>query len=336
MNRRGAPSIARESPVALERAGADAGVAKLQITTAASFANSRLSLAKKPPPDHNLSMAKPTGPVPLLSPADMRVVESVLGTDSSYVLDLFNDHGFNLFILREVGVDANAPQYSEGGKSKVDRLKRILHSLPAGRQAKLLSALLRHMEQPIHARKVGKIDPKLREAYQNVVRGLEQQVQDADNYYSASEWTGIRTVPEQVEIVRQLGPLAQQELLTLAETIENARLNEPINFDAVQCLRELHGQLGELIAAVDRSRNPEILRKAVEAIEINRRKFIQFAEEEGARFVIIAPAMTYGVVNILSWLTGVPVDTNLIGRIYTAIVGVTAAKAFKKKSSLAK
>lgn len=281
-------------------------------------------------------MATPTDSFPLLSPADMQVVERVLGTNSAYVLDLFNDHGFNLFILREVRVDATAPQYLVDGKSKVERLKRILHSLPAGRQAKLLGSLLRHMEQPVHAGRVGKLDPKLREEFLGVIDRLQQQAQDADNYYSTSDWTGRRSVTEQIEIVRQLGPIAQQELSTLAAVIENARLNEPINADAIQCLRELHSQLGELITAVDRTRNPEILRKVVEAIEVNRRKFVQIAQEEGAGFVVVAPTMTFGVVHVLSWLTGVPVDNNLIGRVYGAIVGARVAKALNKKSSFAK
>ena len=101
--------------------------------------------------------------------------------------------------------------------------------------------------------------------------------------------------------------------------------------DAIKCLRQLHEQIGELIGAVDRGR---MTRQAVEAIEANRQRLMHYVEE-GAKLTMVAPAMTFGVMHILAWVTGVPIDSTLASTVFGAIVGADALKSFGKRSSIA-
>src|SRR3546814_5284721 len=83
---------------------------------------------------------------------------------SGYVLDL-NNREFDDFIAHEVGIDATAPRYSTDGNSKAKRLRRILHSLPAAQQAKLLRAFLEYRDSPARPETVGLLDDEWRVAY---------------------------------------------------------------------------------------------------------------------------------------------------------------------------
>lgn len=275
-------------------------------------------------------MAAAPDPSPLISPTDMEVVERVLNMGGGYVLD-FSDRTFDDFIAHEVGLDATAPRFSVDGGSKARRLRRILPSLSAGQQAKLLRAFLEYRESPAREGRVDLLDEEWRQAYERVVRKLEKQVSDADNTYAASSWTGRRTLREQVVVVRGLAPIALAELDALATTIENKRFNDPITADAVATLRELHRQIGDLLDAVDRG---QLTRSAVEAIERNRQKLTGLVLE-GAKLGVVAPAMTFGIMHLLAWLSGVPVDSTMASAVYGTIVGADALKALGKKSSLA-
>jgi hypothetical protein len=228
-------------------------------------------------------------------------------------------------------IDATAPRYSIDGGSKAKRLRRILHSLTSGQQAHLLRALLKHRDGPARGGAGDVLDDEWRRAYSEIVQNLEKNVTDADNTYASSSWTGRRTIREQVAIVRGVAPVALRELDELASLVESKRFNDPITADAVQCLRELHRQLGELIDAIDRG---GMTRHAVEAIEANREMLVRYMGE-GAKLAIVAPAMTYGIMHILAWITGVPVDSTLVSAVFGTIVGADALKSFNKKSSLA-
>ncbi len=175
------------------------------------------------------------------------------------------------------------------------------------------------------------MDEEWRRSYEEIIRGLEQKVADADNTYAASSWTGVRTIREQVAIVRSLAPVALREIDELASLVESKRFNDPITADAVQCLRELHRQMGELISAIDRG---GMTRAAVEAIEANRQKLVHYVSE-GAKLTMVAPTMTFGIMHVLAWMTGVPIDSTLVSTVFGAIVGADALKSFNKKSSLA-
>ena len=50
---------------------------------------------------------------------------------------------------------------------------------------------------------------------------------------------------------------------------------------------------------------------------------------------MVAPAMTFGVMHILAWVTGVPIDSTLASTVFGAIVGADALKSFGKRSSIA-
>lgn len=274
-------------------------------------------------------MSDASDPKPLISPADMQVVERVLNMSSGYVLD-FSNRSFDEFIAHEVGVDATAPRYSIDGGSKARRLRAILPSLSAGQQAKLLRAFLRYRDSPVYTGH-DILDDEWKGAYDQIIEGLEKQVSDANSTYASSSWTGRRTIREQVAIVRELAPIALGEIGELADLVEGKRYNDPVTADAIQCLRELHSQLGELIQAVDRGK---LTRDAVEAIERNRQKLIHYLQE-GAKLTLVAPAMTFGIMHILAWLNGVPVDSTMVSAVYSTVVGADALKAVAKKSSLA-
>lgn len=288
----------------------------------ADIANLRLGI-------HNPTMNAEPDPKPLINPADMQVVERVLNLKTGYVLD-FSDRTFDEFIAHEVGVDATAPRYAVDGKSKARRLRRILPSLSGGQQAQLLKALLKYRDSPARGDSVDLLDDEWRRAYNAIITSLEQQVAKADNVYASSSWTGRRTVGEQVAIVRGLAPVALREIESLASLVESKRFNDPVTADAIQCLRDLHLQLGELISAIDRG---SMTRDAVEAIEANRQKLVHCISE-GAKLTIVAPAMTYGIMHILAWLSGVAVDSTLVSTVFGALVGADALKGFNKKSSL--
>lgn len=260
----------------------------------------------------------------------MQVVERVLNMKGGYVLD-FSDKTFDEFLAHEIGVDATAPRYSVDGGSKARRLRRILPNLTAGQQAKLLGQFLKYRDSPAREGRVDLIDEEWRQAYRQIVERLNQQVRDADHSYAASSWTGRRTIREQVLIVRELAPVALAEIDVLGSLIESKRFNDPVTADAINCLRQLHEQLGELISAVDRG---GMTRQAVEAIEANRQRLMHYVTE-GAKLTMVAPTMTFGVMHILAWLTGVPVDSTLASTVFGAIVGADALKSFGKRSSIA-
>ena len=275
-----------------------------------------------------MTTATPEKAKPLLGPADMKVVERVLGMKGGYVLG-FSDRSFDEFIAHEVGIDASAPRYSVDGGSKAKRLRRLLPSLSAGQQAKLLRSLLNYRDGP--ASQTDLLDAEWRDAYNSILGSLEKQIADADNRYAASSWTGRRTIREQVAIVRGLAPVALREIDELANVLESKRFNDPITADAVECLRELHRQLGDLIAAVDRG---AMTRQAVAAIEANRQKLSHYITE-GAKLTMVAPTMTFGIMYLLAWLTGVPIDSTMVSAVYGSIVGADALKSISKKSTLA-
>jgi hypothetical protein len=275
-------------------------------------------------------MDNPPDVKPLISPADMDVIERVLNMKGGYVLD-FSNRTFDDFIAHEVGLDATAPRFTVDGESKARRLRRIIPSLSAQNQAKLLRAFMEYRDGPGRDERVDLIDDEWRQAYQKIIDGLEKVASDADNTYAASAWTGRRTLREQVAVVRGLAPIALAEVDALATLIEERRFNDPITADAVATLRELHRQIGELLEAVDRG---NLTRDAVEAIERNRQRLVSLTVE-GAKLAVVAPAMTFGIMHLLAWLSGVPVDSTLASAVYGTIVGADALKSLGKKSSLA-
>ncbi|OJU22845.1 MULTISPECIES: hypothetical protein [unclassified Sphingomonas] len=274
-----------------------------------------------------------TEPKPLLGPKEMEVVERVLEMRSGYVLD-FSDRTFDEFIAHEVDVDATAPRFSADGGSKAKRLRRILPSLPSQRQAKLLRAFLEYRDSPTRSTP---LDDEWRTAFVAIIERL-QEFGNQDPPWpgqppttvSASAWTGRRSLREQIAVVRGLVPMALQEVGALADLVEERRFNDQVTADAVACLRELHVQLGELIAAVDRG---HLTKALVAAVEANRERLIALLRE-GAKATITAPAMTLGVVHLLSLLTGAPMDSTMVAGVYGSLLGADVLKSLGRRTSI--
>src|SRR3546814_18585584 len=144
-----------------------------------------------------------------------------------------------------------------------------------------------YRDSPARPETVGLLDDEWRVAYNRISASLDEQIAVADKKHSSSAWTGRRTIKEQVIIVRELAPVALRELDELASLIESKRFNDQITADAVQCLRELHRQLGELLTAVD---DGKLTREAVEAIERNNQKLVHYVHG-GAKLQVVAPAL---------------------------------------------
>ena len=89
--------------------------------------------------------------------------------------------------------------------------------------------------------------------------------------------------------------------------------------------------LGELISAVDRG---SMTREAVEAIEAKRTKLAQYLRE-GAKLTIVAPTMTFGIMHVLAWIAGVPIDSTMVSTVFATIVSADVLNSLTKRSSLA-
>lgn len=113
-------------------------------------------------------MPDPVSPTPLVSPAEMRVVERVLKMRGGDVLDL-NNQAFDQFIGHEVGADATAPRFAEDGGSKAKRLRRSLPSLTPERQVKLLRAFLRYRDSATREGQFDELDEEWRNAYPKLI-----------------------------------------------------------------------------------------------------------------------------------------------------------------------
>lgn len=275
-------------------------------------------------------MPTPPEQQPLINAADMKVVERVLMMGSGYVLDL-NNQEFDEFIAREVGVDATAPRCSVDGSSKAKRLRRILHSLAGADQAKLLRAFLEYRDSPARKKSLDLLDDEWRQLFQDIIVQTEQKTPEPSAAHASSSWTGRRTVREQITIVREIAPIALREIDTLANIVERERFNDPITADAIDCLRDLHRQLGELLNIID---SGAVSREAVERIERDKER-LALLIKEGAKLTVVAPAMTLGIMHLLSWLSGSPIDSTLVSSVFATIVGADALKSLNKKTSIA-
>lgn len=267
----------------------------------------------------------------------MEVVEHVLGMRTGYVLD-FSDRTFDNFIAEEIRIDASAPRYSVDGGSKARRLRAIMREEDdPQRLARLLTAFIKYRDSPAHKSQLEILDDEWRQAYAAIVQKLEltrQAVSDhgVDNEPSAaaidaSKWTGRRTVRQQTLVIRQLVPLALDEIDQLASLLESKRYNDEESADEIRCLRELHTALGELLAMVERGK---LSREAVAALEARRLQILDMAQK-GAKMFVVAPVLAAGLVQVLSFLNGVAVDTTLIAAALSVTAGPDVAAAIHSK-----
>lgn len=260
----------------------------------------------------------------------MEIVERVLNMRTGYVLD-FSDRSFDEFIAHEIGLDATAPRFSTDGGSKARRLRRILASLGAADLGKLLAAFMRHRDSPARAGRLDALDDEWRVAYKAIVARLAGRADlDAAESVRSSEWTGRRTVGEQIAVVRSLAPMALAEVDALARLVEERRFNDELTAEAIACLRQLHAQLGELIDLADRR---SLTREAVAGLEARRTQLLTLLGR-GAKVTMVAPALTFGVMHLLAWISGVGIDSTMVTGVYGSILGADALAGIGKKTGL--
>src|SRR3546814_7020185 len=53
----------------------------------------------------------------------------------------------------------------------------------------------------------------------------------------------------------------------------------------------------------------------------------------GAKLMVVAPAMTLGIMHLLSWLSGVPVDSTMVSSVFGTIVAADTLKSLGKTRS---
>lgn len=272
---------------------------------------------------------------PVLSARDTEVVEHVLGMRTGYVLD-FSDRTFDNFIAAEIGIDATAPRFSVNGGSKARRLRAIIQEQPPAKLGHLLRAFMEYRDNPAHREHVEVLDDEWRHAYAAIVQKLELsdpaveeriQTDPPAVAIDASSWTGRRTVRQQTLVIRQLVPLALEEIDQLANLIESKRFNDDETADEIRCLRELHSALGELLNMVNRG---ELTREAVAAIEVRRQQLLAIAQR-GAKMFVVAPVLAAGLVQVISFLNGVAVDSTLVAAALSMTAGPEVAAAIHSK-----
>lgn len=116
----------------------------------------------------------------------------------------------------------------------------------------------------------------------------------------SSAWTGNKTMPEQIAIIRAYAPLALAGLDALAAAIEEKRYNDEVTQDALRILKELRTAIDDLIQAAEGSRPLSALWELVE-----RRTFdLMTAAKTGAKVIVGAPIVGLGAAYAISLLTG--------------------------------
>jgi hypothetical protein len=150
---------------------------------------------------------------------------------------------------------------------------------------------------------------------------------DEEPSIAASAWTGISSKEERIAVVKTLVPIAQREIEQLILLIEERRYNDPETAEALDSLRALHSALGDFLSAMEEGIS---LEPALGKIG-RYRESMSRAIAEGAKLAVAAPAMTLGVTSLLSFVTGLPVDTQLLGTVYGSMVGADALKTFARK-----
>ncbi|WP_324806371.1 hypothetical protein SH584_08775 [Sphingomonas sp. LY29] len=149
----------------------------------------------------------------------------------------------------------------------------------------------------------------------------------------ASNWTGRRTLTEQVHIVRTFAPLAITAVDELADAIERHQGNDPAYADALQVLKELHHALGELIAQAERGRGMKALLRSFEQRKGKLRDLItengQLLAFEPLRAVAAAQALEF--VSYAFGVSDMKADATLTAAIYCALLGREAYGRHKGK-----
>jgi hypothetical protein len=138
---------------------------------------------------------------------------------------------------------------------------------------------------------------------------------DLSDAYRSPSWTGDFTVEDRARILQEQIPTVMAEIDLLASMITEHRYNDPGSERGLDLLRGLHADLGLLIEALEVDLDPSILREIARKNE----ELIGLLRS-GAKFYAVAPAMTFGVVYMLSALFGVAIDTTLVSTVFGSAV----------------
>jgi hypothetical protein len=149
----------------------------------------------------------------------------------------------------------------------------------------------------------------------------------ARDIIASSSWTARRTLREQIIVVRNLAPLAQESVEQLVSAIENKRLNDPAAHDALAALKELHTVLGELIALADSKRS---MKRVWTRFETAKEK-LNNALWDGAQVILVAPALAMGTATFLSMLSGFPISEGMVTALCVASMSKDALLTVAKR-----
>lgn len=147
-------------------------------------------------------------------------------------------------------------------------------------------------------------------------------------FSQSSSWTGRRTVSEIVQAVRNMVPVAQEALQLLIEEEERRRHNnppEPLENEALENLRNLHAELGELLRAAEAGQN---LGRRLKALMASANRIFKGSERygiviEGLEVVGLSLIPAYAAVKALEFIFGHQFDIAAEGIISAAMIAVT-------------
>jgi hypothetical protein len=140
------------------------------------------------------------------------------------------------------------------------------------------------------------------------------QVRDSLPRFRAREiiaspsWTGRRSLREQIAVVQNLAPFAQDSVEQLVSAIEHKRLNDPAAQDALAALKELHAVIGELIALSEAKRPMKRVWGRYEKVK----EKLTNALWDGAQVILVAPGLAMGTATFLSMLSGFPISEGMV------------------------
>ncbi|WP_448538392.1 hypothetical protein [Sphingobium yanoikuyae] len=252
---------------------------------------------------------------------EMATIELMLGMGQGYVLD-FNDRTFDEFIRRHWNLDSTAPIYTELGTSKANRLRGILKAFKDSSRAEVLQRFLDYRNHPTRVDQIEKVSDGVHQSYLDIIKRLE-----GERPIESADWTERPSLQSRVVMIKRLAPLVLNELSDLIERVEEKRFNDPETADALKNLKRLHNDVGLLISAIE---NQRPIATILGQIELHRDKLTQLVKR-GAKVGMVAPAMTLGISNMLSWLCGLTLDSTMVSAVYVSLIGAEALGGFEKE-----
>lgn len=159
---------------------------------------------------------------------------------------------------------------------------------------------------------------------------------DADEArHHASDWTGRRTVTDQVRMIRAFAPTVMDglsELIDLHERLGGNLLPTQTQLDALSLLKQLHADVGDLLIAVEAGKPHGILAERVKAV--GRRLFSLKSDTRELLVLglptVAASVVTLGVIKGLEYIAGFDLGETETAAIVTAAGGSFVVHSTKK------